>query len=560
MSSAIQEKALQAVSHSIGNYLLDRLHHHGVRHIFGIPGDYVIRLNRLIEEHPIQFINTTRENTAGYMADAYGRVKGLGVACITYGVGINIANALSQAYVESSPLVVISGAAGTQESAKGSSMHHLINEPKGSGLDTTQLEVFQKMTVAQAVLSDPLTAPSEINRVLSACLKHKKPVYIEFPRNVVETAMPQGSFLEPVLAKSDPEALREAMDEVANILNNSRGPIIWAGHEVSTHRVAPSVISFAEKHHIPVVSSLLGKTVVNERHPLFVGVYQGEMSHQEVQEFAHGCDCALILGVMLSDVDTGMFTAHLYDEKKIIANASGITIGYHHYPDILFADFVRGLEKLRTDATFKKAIPSAVNRLPDSFKCVPQRFITTQRLFECLQSYLTGEHFIVTDVGDCLFAATDLVLEQNSFVASAYFATLGFGTPGAISVQLAAPERRVIGIVGDGAFQMTATELSTAVRYHLDPIIIVLNNHGYGTERPLLEGSFNDIQNWNYSKLPELLGGGTGVRVTTEGEFEQALTTALKQRGNFTLIEVELGKYDFSPAMQRFVKLVSNRI
>ena len=107
---------------------------------------------------------------------------------------------------------------------------------------------------------------------------------------------------------------------------------------------------------------------------------------------------------------------------------------------------------------------------------------------------------------------------------------------------------------------MTAMELSTAVRYHLDPVIIVLNNHGYGTERPLLEGSFNDIQNWNYAKIPEVIGGGIGFRCTTEGEFDQALRQALGTRGQLSIIEVELDKCDFSPAMQRFIKLVSNRI
>ncbi len=560
MKAANRPKEASHASQLVGNYLLDRLHQHGVRHIFGIPGDYVIRLNNLIEKHPIQFINTTRENTAGYMADAYGRVRGLGVACITYGVGINIANAMSQAYVEGSPLVVISGAAGTLESAKGSSMHHLINKPKSSGLDTTQLEVFQKMSVAQTVLSDPRTAPAEIDRVLHACLRYKKPVYLEFPRDVVEAPVPAEEHRFPSNPKSDPEALQEALDETINILSNSRKPIIWVGHEAHTHRLAPAILAFAEKHHIPIVSSLLGKTVVSEKHPLFVGVYQGEMSLQQVQDFAHTCDCAVVLGVMLSDVDTGMFTAHLYDEKKIIAGQAGITIGHHHYFDVYFEDFVKALPTAGLETRYVGEVPSASRRLHDRFNVSSNKTISSKTLFECLQSHLTNDHFIVSDFGDCLFGATDLILDQDSFLASAYFATLGFGTPGAIGAQLAAPNRRVIGIVGDGAFQMTAMELSTAVRYHLDPVIIVLNNHGYGTERPLLEGSFNDIQNWNYAKIPEVIGGGIGFRCTTEGEFDQALRQALGTRGQLSIIEVELDKCDFSPAMQRFIKLVSNRI
>jgi methylmalonyl-CoA mutase cobalamin-binding subunit len=107
--------ATQQKQKTIGQYLLDRLNELGVEHIFGVPGDYVLKFDKLIEKSKIQFINATSEMTAGYMADAYARTRGLGAACITYGVGITIANALAQAYVESSPLVVISGTVGTNE-------------------------------------------------------------------------------------------------------------------------------------------------------------------------------------------------------------------------------------------------------------------------------------------------------------------------------------------------------------------------------------------------------------------------------------------------------------
>ena len=89
------------ISAPVGDYLLDRLYELGVGHIFGIPGDYVLKFNKQIEKHKIKFINTTRENTAGYMADAYARLKGIGAVCITYGVGINITNADRRGHMRS---------------------------------------------------------------------------------------------------------------------------------------------------------------------------------------------------------------------------------------------------------------------------------------------------------------------------------------------------------------------------------------------------------------------------------------------------------------------------
>lgn len=530
----------------IGQFLLDRLQQLGVQHIFGVPGDYILQFNKMIEQHSIQFINTTQENTAGYMADAYARLRGLGVACITYGVGISIANALAQAYVESSPIVIISGAAGTEEYSKCRNLHHLINRTQ-KHLDFTQLEIFKQLTIAQAVIDDVESAESKIDHTLEMCLKHKKPVYIELPRNFIA---------KPIIAKpmskhkkTFPNAIQPPQNEIQNVktaLQNSKRPVIWAGHEIQRFGLSKQLLDFAERHHIPIVSSLLGKTVISERHPLFVGVYQGGISRPEVSKFVESCDCIFVLGTILSDVETGIFSAKI-PSTSVVANAESGD----------FVSFMNALAQLPLIQQFSHPFPK--REIP-KFAPKSRTKITTARMFECIQHHLTPEHIVVTDIGDALFGSEDLILEQNSFFSSAYFETLGFGTPGAIAAQLAAPKRRVIGIVGDGGFQMTAMELSTAVRYHLDPIIIVMNNHGYGTERPLIEGTYNDIQDWNYAKIPDVLQGGVGIEVRTEEDFDKALKAALAQRGSYSLIEVELEKTDFSPTMLRFINLAKNTL
>lgn len=545
------------MSVTVGKYLLDRLYHFGVEHIFGVPGDYVLRFDKMIEQHRIQFINTTRESTAGYAADAYARVKGLGVACITYGVGINITNALAQGLVERSPLIVISGTAGTDEFALNPTRHHLINKSSTIHSDTTQLEIFKQLTVDQAVLYSAGSAAADIDRVIHSCLTYQQPVYIEIPRNVVVQPIPSHTPRELPKPKSNKEALEESLKEALAILQRCKRPVIWAGHEILRLGLSDQLQQFAEKYHIPIVSSLLGKSVISEFHPLAVGVYQGGMSPREVCEFIDGCDCAILLGVILADLDTGIFTAKIDQEHRIIATMETINIGHHHFHDVLLDDFVDGLLALDFHRQFTHPFPQAQKRIPSNFQPISGDKTTTKRLFECIQKYLKPEHFVVTDVGDCLFASSDLCLEYNSFIACAYFASLGFGVPGAIGAQIASPDKRVVAIVGDGAFQMTATELSAAVRYHLDPIVIVMNNHGYGTERPLLEGSYNDIQDWHYTELPKVLGGGVGLKATTEDELDKALSQAFGQRGTFYLIEVDLGKTDFSPGLRRLGELLS---
>jgi indolepyruvate decarboxylase len=115
-------------------------------------------------------------------------------------------------------------------------------------------------------------------------------------------------------------------------------------------------------------------------------------------------------------------------------------------------------------------------------------------------------------------------------------------------------------LVGDGAFQMSATELGTAVRYGLNPIIIVLNNRGYGTERFLREGNFNDIPNWDYHRLPAVLGAGCGFDVHIETELEMALQAALENHDSFSVLNVHLTQRDTSPALRRLAQRLAQRV
>ncbi len=165
---------------TIGSLLLDRLHHLGLNHIFDIPGDYILTLYKLIEESPIQHIGTTREDCAGFAADAYARIRGIGGICVTYCVGgLNIVNAVACAYAERSPVVVLSGTPGLTERVQTPFLHHMVRDL------STQREIFDQVTVASVVLDDPLTAERDIDKALCALVRFKRPIYLEIPRDLV---------------------------------------------------------------------------------------------------------------------------------------------------------------------------------------------------------------------------------------------------------------------------------------------------------------------------------------------------------------------------------------
>src|ERR1051326_2935869 len=156
------------LSPSIGEYLIRQLSAHGVRHVFGIPGDYVLGFYDQLAKSKLRLINTGDEQGAGFAADAYARVRGFGAVCITYCVGgLKVANPTAGAFAEKSPVVIISGAPGMREREKNPLLHHKVREFE------TQKKVFEQLTIASAVLGDPQTALQEIDRVLHACLRYK---------------------------------------------------------------------------------------------------------------------------------------------------------------------------------------------------------------------------------------------------------------------------------------------------------------------------------------------------------------------------------------------------
>jgi indolepyruvate decarboxylase len=152
------------------------------------------------------------------------------------------------------------------------------------------------------------------------------------------------------------------------------------------------------------------------------------------------------------------------------------------------------------------------------------------------------------------------VHERTHFLASAFYTSMGFAVPAALGAQIASPGLRPVILVGDGAFQMTGTELSTFSRLGLDPVVIVFNNHGYSTERLILEGPFNDIAEWRYERIGELTGSINGFRASTEDEFEQALRDALATTGRPALINADLQAGDASPAMRRLALHLGRKV
>lgn len=540
---------------TVGDYLIQRLQDYGVRDVFGIPGDYVLAFYTRMEQSPLRLVGCTREDCAGFAADAYARVNGIGAVCVTYCVGgVSLCNSIAGAYAEKSPVVVISGAPGLRERFNNPLLHHRVKDFR------TQFEVFRRLCVAATDLTDPTMALREIDRVLEAVVRYRRPGYIELPRDVVSVVPEISHASSRARPASDRGALAEAVAEAVRRISAAKRPAILACVEIHRFGLQEKLLELAEGAGIPITATILGKSVVSEIHPLFVGIYEGAIGREEVTRFVEDSDCLILLGAFMTDMNLGLYTANLDSTKCIYATSEALQISHHHFHGVLLEDFIQGLIDAKLKAPPQTLPPRPA---PDKFVLRPQEPITIMRLMARLNQTLDESTVVVADVGDALFASSELVIhKQTEFISPAYYTSMGFGVPAALGAMVARPDLRPIVLVGDGAFQMTGMELSTIVRRGLAPIVIVLDNQGYGTERLLHPGDhvFNEIHPWHYHRLPEVLGGGVGYAVRTEADFDLALRCSLAQREQMSLIHVYLDRHDASTALHRLAGRLSSRV
>jgi indolepyruvate decarboxylase len=579
-------------SQNVGSYLIQRLYDNGVRHIFGVPGDFVLGFyQELVQSNKLKVINTCDEQGAGFAADAYARINGLGAVCVTYCVGgLKIVNTTAQAFAEKSPLVVISGAPGMKERQKNPLLHHKVRD-----FDTQQ-KIFEHVTVDSVLIDNPSTAAKDIDRVLSSAIRYKRPVYIELPRDKVSEPIPiyyQDQYMDSSSTKysksvkeagefeTDMDSMQEALGEAIEMINSSKQPVIVAGVELHRFGLQDKLLHLTAKTNIPVVATVSSKSVISEDHRLYLGLYEGAMGHQSVREYVESSDCLILLGALMTDIDFSISPTPIEPSKSIYVTSEKLSIKHHNFENILLRDFLTSLIEAplgRKNVAIVGKQDEDTNKIRRNndydnryygnskymmhFAAIKNQKITIKRLFERLNLSITDNVIVIADVGDSLFGALNLTIHgQTDFLSPAYYSSMGFAVPAAIGAQLANPILRPIVIVGDGAFQMTGMEVSTISRFALNPVIIVLNNNGYGTERPMVDGPFNDVLPWSYYRIPEVIGHGKGFVIETEGQLEEVLSAAENiYSKELCILDVHLDIHDASPALQRLTEMLGKKV
>lgn len=541
---------------TVGGYLVRRLEEVGVGHVFGVPGDYVLGfMDLLVASRKLRLVCTCNELNAGYAADAYCRINHVGALCVTYAVGgFSALNAVAGAYAERVPLIVISGAPYRAARERGLLLHHTFGDYDA------QRAIFAHVTEAAIALNDPETAPQQIDEAIAACLRTSRPVYIELPSDVISLpcAAPR-SFPFRTRPESDRAALGEAVEETVGMVAKARRPLILAGVEIHRFRLRRALEGLLKRSGFPIATTLLAKSLISERHPQYVGVYAGGLSEGRVRRTVEGAGCVLALGAIMTDVNLGIYSANLDERSFVAANGNRVTIKHHHYEGVYLGDFIAALAKrIGRLHPIRQTIVPASRALLKPYKPRPKARITIRRFFERVNHFLGPEHVVLADSGDSFLCAADLVMhERIGFICQAFYCSIGFTLPAALGVALAAPGRRPVVFIGDGAFQMTGQELSTLIREKSNPVIFVMNNGGYTIERAIHDGPYNDLQPWAYHKLPEVFGDALRFEVLSEGELETVLDRLARSKNQLALVEVHLDPNDRSEGLKRLGRMIA---
>ncbi|MEV4812171.1 alpha-keto acid decarboxylase family protein [Micromonospora avicenniae] len=538
---------------TVGELLLSRLHDLGVRHIFGLPGDYNMEFLDQIEAFPgIEWVGSCNELNASYSADGYARLAGIAAIVTTFGPGeLSAVCGLAGAMAESVPIVSIVGGPPVRIMEQHAAMHHSL----GDGDYDRWVRIGREVTVAQTSLTAD-NAGSEIDRVLREGWLARRPVYIRLPGDVARRpAAPPASPLAPPEPTVDPDQLDAFVGAARQLLADAARPALLVGNLAIRYDLRELVDSLLIDRNWPVATQSMGRGFVDESSPHYVGIYNGGDSLEPARAAIEGADALVCVGTKFFDWD-GLFTADLDLSRIIGLNTAASTVGQAVFPSVTPAAALRALYEVAPvrEADWEVTVEPHRNPL-DPTSTEPLR---QARLWSAVAAMLRPGDVLVPETGTPSFGVANFHLPPDTDVLLApLWGAIGYATPAAFGAGMARPDRRVVLITGDGSLQLTAQEISRMLAAGQRPIILVLNNGGYTVERAV-DGPhqpYNDIDNWRYAELPSVFARNAPINshvVATEGELARVFAGLSGSPDRLTIVEVQLDPTDLPAGMPRW--------
>jgi indolepyruvate decarboxylase len=533
------------MSVTVIQYVLSRLREIGITDVFGVPGDYAFPVNDAICNDPgMCWVGCSNELNAAYAADGYARIKGMAALCTTYGVGeLSAINGIAGAYAEHLPIFHLVGTPNTPVQSARALMHHTL----GNG----EYNLFQRMTepvVCASAVITPQNVAAETERLIAAALYHRRPVYMAFPADLANEPVVSEAQAFPAPC-SDPASLQKAVEAIVAALGAAKTACVLPGILVARAGLQSALRSVIDNSGLPFATMIMDKSVLDEQHPAYAGIYDGTLMDEPVRDFVESCDQVLAVGTLMTDFNTGAFTSRLDPAKTISIGHHQTRVGAKTYHSIEMSEILAMLAKRLPKRSNWKGITATSLGASVGSGADP---ISAAALYPRWANFLKPNDILIGETGTSSMGLAFARMPAGaSFHNQTLWGSIGWATPAAFGAAVAAPDRRVVLVTGDGSHQLTAQEIGQFGRLGLKPIVFLLNNSGYLIERLLCKDpkiAYNDVAPWRYTELPHALGCDRWLtaRVTTCGELDSALQAATNANTG-AYIEVVTDAYAASP-------------
>ncbi len=548
-------------TYTITDYLLDRLAEAGVDRLFGVPGDFTLGLLDYVDNHAtVEWVGCANELGAGYAADGYARIRGLGAVCTTFGVGeLSAINAIAGSYAEHVPVIHLVGAPTTATQAAARATHHSL----GDGDFRHFARMTAEVTCAQASLTLD-NATDEIDRVISEAIERRLPGYLLLPADVAAApSEPPTAPLPEHPGVTSPQALGMFRDAAAALLDEADTVSVLADMLIERMGAQASLDALLA-HELPHATLLWGRRVVDESSPSYVGTYMGAVSAPPVKKAIEEADVLILAGVQFTDLTSGFFSQRL-PEKTIDIGPRSSRVGGHTFAPLALGDAIDAVTSLVAERELRKGPPIPVEpraaAIADPTVTAP---LDQATLWDLVAAHLEPGDIVLADQGTAFYGMGNHDLPHDVvFIGQPLWAAIGYTLPASVGVALAAPTRRTVVLIGDGAAQLTIADLGTLLRHRVPALVLVVNNAGYTVERAIhgADRAYNDIASWDWTGLASALGpdaGAQAFRVGTPAELDAALVAASESSDRLTLIEAVVPALDVPPLLAALAARVSS--
>jgi pyruvate decarboxylase len=549
----------------LADYLFIRLRQLGVDSMFGVPGDYNLRLLDFVTPAGLHWVGNCNELNAAYAADGYGRIKGLSALITTYGVGeLSALNGIAGAYAENTPVVHIVGTPPRPLQAARTFMHHTFSDGDYRRFANMSIHI----TAAQTRLTDAATAPERIDYILKQALIHSRPVYLELPDDMPDVFVSAAN-LETKICIPEPPSSAQEPQVVARILEriySAQRPFILIDGESTGLGIVDQLDALVKATGWPTWTTVYGKGLANEQLPNVYGLYGGAFGDKPAKNYFDEADLVLTFGPHNSDTNSYFFTTIAKPAVAITFSGTSVQISNETYLDMSASTILTNLLQTLDPTRLVKATLPPKHELSVA-GIQPTDPLAQANFYPLVNPLFREGDIILTETGTAAHGGRNFKLPAGSRIFGAVtWLSIGFMLPATLGTALAKREQNAVTgaknqtilFIGDGSLQMTAQEISVMIREKLNIIIFIINNEGYTIERVIhgRKEAYNDVPFWRHAQALHYFGDDeehakkNTFTAKTCGELQEVLANENIQNGEgVRLVEVAMGREDVQGAL-----------